>query len=263
VRKGPPARAGGDGQIHRALEAAERFGEAGIVMRRRNEPRLARVGFAQHELVVQMLHHGVVEAVIAAFPVAVGARRIFGEIQAAHGGMSDETVGNAARRQDRVHAGTQPGAVICDALHRVGVFQNLQCAVGGGEAYRVRRVGAAMRHALTDLAHDFFASGEHRQRVAVRERLGECAKVGVHAVEFLHAAARHAEPGFYLIDDQQHAVTVAQFARGAKIFGVCGDAEAIAHDGLDQQAGDGVPFAPQHIFQPVRVVGLHEVRERP
>jgi hypothetical protein len=38
-----------------------------------------------------------------------------------------------------------------------------------------------------------------------------------------------------------HAVLVAQLARRAQILRLGGDAQAVAHDGLDQQAGDAMP----------------------
>ena len=40
-----------------------------------------------------------------------------------------------------------------------------------------------------------------------------------------------------------------------------GDAEAVAHDRLDQHAGDAVCVAPEHVFELIGIVGLHEVRK--
>ncbi len=79
--------------------AAQRIGEAGGIVRRRHEPGFARIRLAQHALIVQHLRHRVVEGVIAALPGAVVARRLVREIQAAHRGMADEAVRDAARSQ--------------------------------------------------------------------------------------------------------------------------------------------------------------------
>ena len=61
----------------------------------------------------------------------------------------------------------------------------------------------------SDLAHDLLAPGEHRDRIAVGDRLGEGAQVGVHAVKLLHAAAGDPKTGLDLVDEQHDAVLVA------------------------------------------------------
>ena len=122
-------------------------------------------------------------------------------------------------------------------------------------------IGAAMGHATPELAHDVLAAGEHRDRIAVADRLGEGAKIRLDAVELLHAAAGDAKAGLHLIDEQQHAVPVAQLARGAHILGLGGDAEAVAHDRLDQQAGDSPGMPLHHVFQLIGIVRLHEMRK--
>ena len=114
---------------------------------------------------------------------------------------------------------------------------------------------------LPELAHDVLAAGEHGDRVAVGDRLGEGAQVGAHAVELLHAAARDAEAGLDLVDDQHDAVAVAQLAGGAQVGRIGGDAEAVAHDRLDQQAGDRVAVALEDVLELVGIVRLHEMRE--
>ena len=220
--------------------AVQRVLEARVIVRRGHEPRLARIRLAQDALIVQHLRHGVVEGIVAALPVAVGARRIVREVQAAHGRVADEAVRDAARLEDRAHAAAQARAVGGDALQRIGLVENLQGLLRRRQRHRVRGIGAAVRDPLADLAHDVLAAREHRDRIAVGERLGEGAQVGLHAVELLHAAARDAKAGLDLIDDQHHAVAVAQLARRAHVVRLGGDAQAIAHDRLDQQAGDRV-----------------------
>ena len=87
-------------RIDRDLETPSSVSrEARRIVRRGDEPRLARVGLAQHALVVQHLRHGVVEGIIAALPGAIVARRLVREVQAAHGRMADEAVRDAARLQ--------------------------------------------------------------------------------------------------------------------------------------------------------------------
>ncbi len=54
---------------------------------------------------------------------------------------------------------------------------------------------------------------------------------------------------------------VAQRPRRPQIFRLGGNAEAITHDGLDQQAGDSMRETLEHIFQLIRIVGLDEVRK--
>ena len=79
------------------------------------------------------------------------------------------------------------------------------------------------------------------------------------SVEFLHAAARHAEPGLHLIDQQHGAVLVAQAARRTQVLRFGRDTEAVAHDGLDQHAGNAACRALEHVLELVGIVGLHEV----
>src|SRR3984957_16033124 len=115
--------------------------------------------------------------------------------------------------------------------------------------------------AAAELAHDLFTPGEHRDGIAVGDRLGKSAQVRVDAVELLNAAARNAKTGLDLIDQQYHAVLVAQLARGAQVFGFGRNAETISHDGLNQKTGDRAALALEDVLELVGVVGLHEVRE--
>src|ERR1700722_1537233 len=89
------------------LEGSERVLEARLIVRRGHEPWFARIRLAQDALIVQHARHGVVEGVVAALPVAVGARRIVGKVQAAHGWVSDETVRDATGLEDSALAAAQ------------------------------------------------------------------------------------------------------------------------------------------------------------
>src|SRR5580692_7428740 len=153
------------------LERLQRVGETGGIVRGRDEPGLPRVRLAQHAFVVQYLRHRIVEGIIAAFPGAVVARRLMREVQAAHRGMADEAVGDSTGRENRAHAGAQLGAVVGDALERVGLVEDLQRPLGCGQRHRVGRVGSAVGHAAPDLAHDVLAPGEHRNGIAVADGL--------------------------------------------------------------------------------------------
>ncbi len=83
-----------------------------------------------------------------------------------------------------VHACAQPRAVVGDAFERIGLIENLQRLLGGRQRHRVRGVGAAVRHAAPDLAHDFLPPGKHGNGDTVAHGLGEGAQIGVDAVEF-------------------------------------------------------------------------------
>ena len=80
---------------------------------------------------------------------------------------------NAARRQNRTDAVAQAGAIIGDALQGIGLVEDFQALLGGGERHRMRRVGTAVGNAPTDLAHDLLAAGQHGNRIPIAERLGE------------------------------------------------------------------------------------------
>src|SRR6202795_5017669 len=93
---------------------------------------------------MQYPRHRVVKRIGAALPRTVMARRLMREIQAAHGGMADEAVRDAASAQYRAHAVAQLGAVVGNPLERIGVIENLQSFLRSGQRYRVRRVGASV-----------------------------------------------------------------------------------------------------------------------
>ena len=79
LRVAPPARS----VVSTATsKAASVSGKAGIIVRRGDEPGLARIRLAQNALIVQHLCRRVVEGVVAALPVPVVARRLVREIQA-------------------------------------------------------------------------------------------------------------------------------------------------------------------------------------
>ena len=118
-----------------------------------------------------------------------------------------------------------------------------------------------MRHAAAQFAHDILAPGQHRYRVTIGHRLGKSTDIRVHIVKLLHPSTGHAKAGFDFVDHHQHAVAIAQRSRRAQVIGLGRDAQAISHDRLDQQTCDRAGVLFQHILQPVRVVGLHEMRQ--
>ena len=132
-----------------------------------------------------------------------------GEIQTAHRWMADEAVRDSPRRQYRAHAIAQIRAVSGDPFQGVRFVENLETLLGGGQRHGVRRVGAAVRDTATDLAHDLFAACEHGNGITVPKRLRERAQIGCDVIQLLDAAARHAEPGFDFVDEQNHIVLVA------------------------------------------------------
>src|SRR5215207_1030566 len=101
-----------------------------------------------------------------------------------------------------MHASPQSRAVVSHAFERVGLVQDLQGPGRGRERYRMGSISAAMGHAATELAHDALASCQHGDWIAIRDSLGERAKVGLHAVEFLHPATRHAKTRLHFVDEK-------------------------------------------------------------
>src|SRR5271167_4293888 len=107
---------GGDARfqcrVDRHLEGAQRVAQARGIMRRRHEPRFARIWLAQYALIVQHPRGRVVVRIIAALPVAVITRRLCRKIQPAHRRMTDKAVRNPAGAEQRMHTRAQPRAVI-------------------------------------------------------------------------------------------------------------------------------------------------------
>ena len=89
------------------------------------------------------------------------------------------------RFDESAEAGTDPDMDLRDAIQRIGVLEDIERLLGRRQRYRVRRVGAAMRHALADFTHDLLASREHRDRITVRHGLGE----GVIVLDDQHTSA--------------------------------------------------------------------------
>ena len=115
--------------------------------------------------------------------------------------MTDETVGNAPRIEQRMHAAAQLRAIVGGALQGVGFIENLQGFLRCGQRHGMRGVGATMRDAAPEFAHDVLAPSEHRDRIAVGHRLGKGANIGVHTVKFLYPATRHAKSGLHFVDE--------------------------------------------------------------
>jgi hypothetical protein len=119
----------------------------------------------------------------------------------------------------------------------------------------VRGIGAALRHAARlDQTHDLLAAREGGDRVAVAHGLREGAEVRLDPVELLHATACHPEAGLHLVEDQHHAVLVAQRAGRLQVVHLRGDAAGVAQDRLDQHGADLVAVLAQRRVERVEVV---------
>ena len=126
----------------------------------------------------------------------------------------------SAVAQDFTHALLQCCAIVGDGFQGVGFVQNFQCFLRCGQRNRMAGIGAAMDHAIADLAHDVLTPGHYRYGVAVTHGLGEGAQVGLEAHQFLHAAPGHPEAGFDLVDNHHDVVLVTQFTGCQHVFPV-------------------------------------------
>ena len=84
-------------------------------------------------------------------------------------------------------------------------------------------ISTAVHHAITDPAHDVLTSGHYRYGVAVANRLGKGAQVGLETHQFLHTAFCDPEARLDLIDNHDDLVFFAQFPGCPQIFLVCRD----------------------------------------
>src|SRR5262245_3245737 len=81
--------------------------------------------------------------------------------------------------------------------------------VGAGEEHRLARRGA-------ELLHQIRAAAKRPDRVAVSHRLPECGEIWRHPGDRLEAADRVAEPGDYLVEDEQSPVAVAKVPKAGE-----------------------------------------------
>ena len=126
---------------------------------------------------------------------------------------------------------------------------------------RVSGVGAAVRNAIADLAHDFLSSRNGRDRIAIGECLRERAQIRLHAHQLLDATASDPEPGLHLVDDHHDAVAIAEFPSGLDVVGLGGDSTAVAQDRLDQERTDLITIFLEDIFEKIGVVQRNTVHE--
>ena len=84
---------------------------------------------------------------------------------------------------------------------------------------------------------------------------------GLTPIERLDAALGDAEAGLHLVDDQQHAILVAERAGELDELGPGGDGAAIAHDRLDQHGADMVAVLLEDVLEPVGVVHRRQVHQ--
>ncbi len=130
-------------------------------------------------------------------------------------------------------------------------------ASAGGDRERVAR----QRPGLVDVArgrdplHQLAPAAVRRRGQPAADDLAEDRQVGEHAVQLLGAAARDAEAGDHLVEDQQRAVLVGDRAaapRGTRVAGgttpmFAGTGSArIAANRVARRLGDDVGVVPRH-----------------
>ncbi len=150
-------------------------------------------------------------------------------------------VGKTGVGQDAVNALHQRfSALLHGVQHAVG--DQLQGGVGGGGAYRVGAIGAAMGSASRSHAvHEFLLAADGGDGESVAHGLGIGDQVAVHAKVLLGATRRDAEPGLDFVHDHDDAILVAQRADMLQPAGLGHGARHVAHDRLDD---DGRHVAP-------------------
>ena len=89
-----------------------------------------------------------------------------------------------------------------------------------------------------DLVHDVGAPAVDAQRQAAADDLAQAGQVGLDAEELLRAAARDAEAGDDLVEDQQRAVLVAERAQHRQVGRARQHHAHVAGDRLDDDRGD-------------------------
>ena len=123
------------------------------------------------------------------------------------------------------------------AIEEARLKHHIEHGIGGRHRERIAAEGRAVgagRHALAG----FLGAEERADRETAAERLGERHDVGVNAGALIgKQLARAAHAALHLVEDQQHAVLVAQRAqRFEECIGRNADA-AFALDRLDQDRG--------------------------
>ena len=116
------------------------------------------------------------------------------------------------------------------------------------------------RPGLVDVAdrrqplHQLGATAEGRERQTAADDLAEDGQVGQDAVALLRAAARDAEAGDHLVEDEQRAGRVAQLPQRLEEAGLRRNDAHVARDRLDDDRGEPLPVARHRGSDRVRVV---------
>ena len=144
---------------------------------------------------------------------------------------------------ERGEAGLEPRAAALELLVHGRVAEAAQH--GGSGRGRERVPGQRAR--LVDVAdgsealHQLGAAAERRRRQAAADDLAEDREVGRDAVALLRPAARDAEAGDHLVEDEQRPARVAQRPQRLEEAGGRRDDAHVAGDRLDEDRSE--PFA--------------------
>ena len=128
--------------------------------------------------------------------------------------------------------------------------QDVERRVHAGQGHGVARVGAAVQHRTIGLeGHELLLAAEGRRaRRTATDRLGDAGDVRGHAIELLGAAQRHPEAGDDLVEDEHHAVLVADAAQALEEARHRRDDAGVAQDRLGEHTGELVAVTlDQHL----------------
>ena len=168
---------------------------------------------------------------------------------------------HAALLQDPLDAVHQLAAVGLDPGQCPPV-DRLQGGDGRGGGHGVARVGPAVGdHPRSDLAHDLFPAAHGGQGKAVGQGLGVADQVRPELEVLLGASLGDPETGLDLVQDQEDPVFVAEPAQVLQVPWFGHDRGGIAHDRLDDDAGDVPPVLPHLALHELLVVEGHHVHE--
>ena len=130
---------------------------------------------------------------------------------------------------------------------------------GHGDRIAGERARLVDRPQRRDLLHDRAPAAERAHRHAAADHLAQRRQVRRDAVQALHAARVDAKARHHLVEDQHHAVTVAQRAQPGQEPRPRNDQVHVAGDRLDDHAGDVVALHAEGRLDGVEVVvGQHQ-----
>ncbi len=147
------------------------------------------------------------------------AEELGGAVEADH----PQVLGDAFLRGDRTHAADELGTELPDVRRDVEPLALRERRARRGEAdglrtVRLREQEDAFRGvAKPSELHDLALAREHRDRVAVADRLTPCREVGVDAVAMVRAAQVEADRADHLVEDQNGALALGQRAQALEV----------------------------------------------